>query len=225
MYRDTNSHMLFIVADACATAWPDEFVDVLIDKGTLQSLLLLCDGVSRVAAFAREMWRLLRPGGKMIQIMAGRGMQTYLNLPDLAWSIKHKVVPRKGPGGVANVYIFTKPFSAGGPSYTPSSEPQRQHSTCEKRSTNISNCEIRNTSCDAARRPATAPAGPATWSLCTHTHTHTHTQCPSSLPLSAFPASKIPLTATNNSSSSSSSVNEGRFPPSPALVRDPLRAG
>jgi len=164
MYRDTNSHMLFIVADACATAWPDEFVDVLIDKGTLQSLLLLCDGVSRVAAFAREMWRLLRPGGKMIQIMAGRGMQTYLNLPDLAWSIKHKVVPRKGPGGVANVYIFTKPFSAGGPSYTPSSEPQRQHSTCEKRSTNISNCEIRNTSCDAARRPATAPAGPATWS-------------------------------------------------------------
>jgi hypothetical protein len=45
------------------------------------------------------------------------------------------------------------------------------------------------------------------------------------LPLSAFPASRIPLTATNNSSSSSSSVNEGRFPPSPALVRDPLRAG
>eukprot|EP00001_Collodictyon_triciliatum_P002056 00395_6 len=56
------------------------------------------------------MWRVLRPGGKMIQIMAGKGMQTYLNLTDLRWAIQHKVIPRKGPGGVANVYKFTKPF-------------------------------------------------------------------------------------------------------------------
>jgi hypothetical protein len=48
------------------------------------------------------------------------------------------------------------------------------------------------------------------------------------LPPSAFPASNIPLTSITSSSSSSfssSSANEGPFPPSPVLLRDPLRAG
>ena len=96
-YRMSHSGMLFLPGDATALPWPDAIVDIFIDKGTLQSLLLLCDGVARVAKFAREMWRLLCPGGKMIQIMAGKGMQSYLNLPDLQWSIRHKVRVRRGP--------------------------------------------------------------------------------------------------------------------------------
>ena len=112
-FRETHPSLVFIAGDATSLAWPDEILDVVLDKGTLQSLLLLEDGVARVAKFAREMWRVLRPGGKMIQIMAGKGMQTYLNLTDLRWAIQHKVIPRKGPGGVANVYKFTKPFCHG----------------------------------------------------------------------------------------------------------------
>jgi len=112
-FRETHPSLVFIAGDATCLAWPDEILDVVLDKGTLQSLLLLEDGVARVAKFAREIWRVLRPGGKMIQIMAGKGMQTYLNLSDLRWTIKHKVIPRKGPGGVANVYKFTKPFCHG----------------------------------------------------------------------------------------------------------------
>lgn len=90
-FRGTHDGMLFLLGDATSLPWPSDIVDVFIDKGTLQSLLLLCDGVTRVASFAREMWRLLCPGGKMIQIMAGKGMQSYLNLPDLPWTIRHKV--------------------------------------------------------------------------------------------------------------------------------------
>ena len=93
-YRGTHDEMIFLPGDATSLPWPSEIVDIFIDKGTLQSLLLLCDGVARVAQFAREMWRLLCPGGKMVQIMAGKGMQSYLNLPDLPWTIRHKVCYR-----------------------------------------------------------------------------------------------------------------------------------
>jgi SAM-dependent methyltransferase len=108
-YSKTHPGLAFIAADATQTCWPSEIVDVIVDKGTLQSLLLLRDGVARVEAFAREMWRILRPGGKMIQIMGSAGMQMYLKLPDLRWGVKHKVIPRDGIGGKANVFTFIKP--------------------------------------------------------------------------------------------------------------------
>ena len=109
-YSKTHPGLAFIAGDATQTCWPSEIVDVVVDKGTLQSLLLLRDGVARVEAFAREMWRILRPGGKMIQIMGSAGMQMYLKLPDLTWTVKHKVIPRVGIGGKANVFTFVKPF-------------------------------------------------------------------------------------------------------------------
>jgi SAM-dependent methyltransferase len=109
-YGDTHPGLSFIAGDATQTGWPSEVVDVIVDKGTLQSLLLLRDGVSRVQAFAREMWRILRPGGKMIQIMGSSGMQMYLKLPDLPWAVKHKVIPRVGIGGKANIFTFIKPI-------------------------------------------------------------------------------------------------------------------
>ena len=88
--------------------------DAIVDKGTLQSLLLLADGMAKVEAFAREVWRILRPGGKMIQILGAKGMQIYLRQKDLPWAVKHKAVPRKGIGGMAHVYTFTKPHNAAG---------------------------------------------------------------------------------------------------------------
>ena len=108
-YSKTHPGLAFIAGDATQTRWPSEIVDVIVDKGTLQSLLLLRDGVERVEAFAREMWRILRPGGRMIQIMGSAGMQLYLKLPDLPWTVKHKVIPRAGIGGKANVFTFVKP--------------------------------------------------------------------------------------------------------------------
>jgi hypothetical protein len=79
-YSKANPGLAFIARDATQNRWPSEIADVIVDKGTLQSLLLLRDGVERVEAFAREMWRILRPGGRMIQIMGIVGMQLYLKL-------------------------------------------------------------------------------------------------------------------------------------------------
>lgn len=110
-YIESHPGLSFIAGDATQTGWPDECVDVVIDKGTLQSLLLLRDGVGRCEAFAREMWRVLRPGGKMIQIMGSAGMQMYLKLADLPWSVRHKTVPRNGIGGKANIFTFIKPWA------------------------------------------------------------------------------------------------------------------
>ena len=113
-YRKQHPGLAFIAGDATALRWPDACVDAIVDKGTLQSLLLLADGMAKVEAFAREVWRILRPGGKMIQILGAKGMQIYLRQKDLPWAVKHKAVPRKGIGGMAHVYTFTKPHNAAG---------------------------------------------------------------------------------------------------------------
>ena len=63
-YRKKHPGLAFIAGDATALGWPDACVDAIVDKGTLQSLLLLADGMAKVEAFAREVWRILRPGGK-----------------------------------------------------------------------------------------------------------------------------------------------------------------
>ena len=51
-YTESHPGLSFIAGDATQTGWPDECVDVVIDKGTLQSLLLLRDGVGRCEEFA-----------------------------------------------------------------------------------------------------------------------------------------------------------------------------
>jgi SAM-dependent methyltransferase len=109
-YARSHPDMGFLLADATHLKdWSDGCIDAVVDKGTLQSLMLLQDGIVRCQKFASEMHRVLRPGGVMIQILGRPGMQIYLKTPEIRWAkVVHSEVPRDGIGGSAHIYVFHK---------------------------------------------------------------------------------------------------------------------
>eukprot|EP01052_Picozoa_sp_SAG31_P013303 SAG31_NODE_797_length_12029_cov_13.875692_10_plen_283_part_00 len=113
-YAESHPDLLFMVGDGLALGespgFDDETFDVVVDKGTLQSLLLLRGGMAKAAAFARQVWNVLKPGGRLIEIMGSSGMQQYIQPPDLPWaSVTFKKIKRVGIGGYAVAFTLTKP--------------------------------------------------------------------------------------------------------------------
>lgn len=88
--------------------------DVVIDKGTLQSILLLRGGVEKAGDFAEQVWNRLRLGGRFIVILgAGRGMEQYLKGRGLNWQISFRAInegtKRTGVNRTINIFTFVKP--------------------------------------------------------------------------------------------------------------------
>ena len=109
-YQESHPGMLFMVGDGLALGdkpgFDPETFDAVVDKGTLQSLLLLRGGMAKAAAFAREVWRVLKPGGRLIEIMGSSGMQQYIQPADVKWeSVTFKKIKRVGIGGYAVVRV------------------------------------------------------------------------------------------------------------------------
>jgi SAM-dependent methyltransferase len=114
-YAKSHPGLVFVVGDGLALGErpglaPCTF-DVVVDKGTLQSLLLLRGGMAKAEQFAREVHRVLKPGGRLIEIMGSRGMQQYMQPDGLLWKVSYKSIPRDGIGGNAAVFTLTKPLA------------------------------------------------------------------------------------------------------------------
>lgn len=74
----------WFVDDATDMSVPSESIDVLLDKGTLDSVLILQSPFSNAARMLREVQRVLRPGGVYLLITHGRGDPDTWRLPLLA---------------------------------------------------------------------------------------------------------------------------------------------
>ena len=83
--------------------------DAVIDKGTLQSVLLMRGGIELSQVLAAEIYKVLRPGGRLVCVVGVQpGLAQYLKGPGLRWRISYKTVD--GDGRPISIYTLTKPL-------------------------------------------------------------------------------------------------------------------
>jgi len=115
-YKTSHPGLQFVHGDALALPFPAKSFDAVIDKGTLQSILLLRGGIEKAGELSRQVWDVLRPGGRYVVVLgAGRGMEQYLKGGRLNWQISfrtiHEGTKRTGVNRTVNVFTFAKPRS------------------------------------------------------------------------------------------------------------------
>ncbi len=87
----------------------DAAFDAVIDKGTLQSVLLMRGGIELSQVLAAEIYKVLRPGGRLVCVVGVQpGLAQYLKGPGLRWRISYKTVD--GDGRPISIYTLTKPL-------------------------------------------------------------------------------------------------------------------
>ena len=97
--------------------------DTVIDKGTLQSVLLMRGGIELSQVLAAEIYKVLRPGGRLVCVVGVQpGLAQYLKGPGLRWRISYKTVD--GDGRPISIYTLTKPLEEA--SELPPSPQQRK---------------------------------------------------------------------------------------------------
>ncbi|KAG9396049.1 Methyltransferase domain [Carpediemonas membranifera] len=105
------------VMDTTHLYYPSETFDVVIDKGTLDSVLCGSDSFVRASATLQEVYRVLKPNGFFISISQAPPEQrmNHLSTVHLPWEVRHKEVKAQpGPDVVVrstklHVYLCTRP--------------------------------------------------------------------------------------------------------------------
>jgi hypothetical protein len=112
--------MKFLQGDAsalCATFGANS-MDVIVDKGTVHSVLLLRGGTKLCNELAQDIYGALAPGGRFVLVAGVQpGLAQYLRSPELRWRVSFKTIVPGGGGtrgknhsSEANgraIYIFT----------------------------------------------------------------------------------------------------------------------
>jgi ubiquinone/menaquinone biosynthesis C-methylase UbiE len=86
----------YLTMDVSRLDFESETFDVIIDKGTLDSVLCAVDGFGAGSRMNKELCRVLKPGGVCFYVSYAppRDRSTFLTHPSLAWSVEHIVVPK-----------------------------------------------------------------------------------------------------------------------------------
>ena len=70
--------------------------------------LLLRGGTEQAQQLAAELWRVLRPGGRLVMVLGVQaGMAQYLKAPGLRWRISYKVLESESGTASRDVRVFT----------------------------------------------------------------------------------------------------------------------
>jgi ubiquinone/menaquinone biosynthesis C-methylase UbiE len=76
--------------------FPDAHFELLMDKGTLDSVLCGSNSTENAAQMLREAYRVLKPGGFYVLVTYGRPQlrMPYLEQPRFRWDIAHQTVAK-----------------------------------------------------------------------------------------------------------------------------------
>ncbi|KAH7825035.1 putative Methyltransferase-like protein 13 A (METTL13A) [Monocercomonoides exilis] len=113
LHAGKQPHLKYICMDALNLEFPDESFDVIIDKGTSDSVFTGRHSYSKVAKLFAEVSRVLKIGGKYIMITHAHldRRLAHLSKPQFGWEINHQTYP-KFPGAPADqvhyIYVINK---------------------------------------------------------------------------------------------------------------------
>ena len=91
--RDRYPMLDWRVADVRRLPAPDASVDVVLDKGLLDNLYCYADAADAAEAYASEVARVLRPGGRLVAFSCHDAAATETALERDAWDLRVREIP------------------------------------------------------------------------------------------------------------------------------------
>mmetsp|Transcript_14963 Transcript_14963/g.47710 ORF Transcript_14963/g.47710 Transcript_14963/m.47710 type:complete len:213 (+) Transcript_14963:14-652(+) len=93
-YKDRD--MTWRMMNACSLEYADEYFDVALDKGTLDSILCGEGSTANAAKMCSEASRVLKPNGVLLVISYGQpdNRLSYLEKEEYGWTVDVQTVPK-----------------------------------------------------------------------------------------------------------------------------------